>query len=140
MPTPPDDILLNKSAVLERCIRRIKEEYAADPDLENYTHVDALTLNIERACQATIDLAMHVVAKRRLGMPQSSGDAFRLMGKEKLISKKLRDSLVAMTGFRNLAINEYHELDMTVLHHIAEKGYKDLIAFVRQLGVQISES
>ena len=115
----------------------MKEEYAADPDLENYTHVDALTLNIERACQASIDLAMHVVAERRLGMPQSSGDAFRLMQKEKIISKKLRDSLVAMTGFRNIAIHEYHELDKTVLRYIAEKGYKDLIAFVRELGVQI---
>jgi uncharacterized protein YutE (UPF0331/DUF86 family) len=125
--------------VLQRCIRRMKEEYAADPDLENYTHVDALTLNIERACQASIDLAMHVVAERRLGMPQSSGDAFRLMQKEKIISKKLRDSLVAMTGFRNIAIHEYHELDKTVLRYIAEKGYKDLIAFVRELGVQISD-
>ena len=132
-----DDIILSKSAVLQRCIRRMKEEYAADPDLENYTHVDALTLNIERACQASIDLAMHVVAERRLGMPQSSGDAFRLMQKEKIISKKLRDSLVAMTGFRNIAIHEYHELDKTVLRYIAEKGYKDLIAFVRELGVQI---
>ena len=29
MPTPPDDILLNKAAIIERCIRRIAEESQA---------------------------------------------------------------------------------------------------------------
>ncbi len=31
MPTPPDDILLNKAAIIERCIRRIAEESRACP-------------------------------------------------------------------------------------------------------------
>ena len=64
MPTPPDDILLNKAAVIERCIRRIRAEAAAAPLFDDFTHLDALTLNIERACQAAIDIAMHVVAER----------------------------------------------------------------------------
>jgi uncharacterized protein YutE (UPF0331/DUF86 family) len=51
----------------------------------NTTHVNALTLNIERACQACIDLAMHVVAVRRLGIPQSSGEAFTLLRAADLI-------------------------------------------------------
>jgi uncharacterized protein YutE (UPF0331/DUF86 family) len=116
------------------------EEYRADPDLEDYTHVDALTLNIERACQAAIDLAMHVVAKQRLGVPQSSGDAFIFLEKAGMISTQLRQSLVAMTGFRNIAIHQYQQLDSSVLHYIVEKGYQDLIAFGSALGVQIEDS
>ena len=57
MPTPPDDILLNKAAIIERCVRRMLEEASACPHLDDFTHVDALTLNIERACQAAIDMA-----------------------------------------------------------------------------------
>ncbi len=34
----------------------MKEEYAFNPNLDNYTHIDAMVLNIERACQAAIDL------------------------------------------------------------------------------------
>lgn len=68
MPTLPDDILLNKASIIERCIRRVGEESLACPDFDNFTHVDALTLNIERACQAAIDMAMHVVAVRRMGV------------------------------------------------------------------------
>ncbi|MFP4049672.1 MAG: type VII toxin-antitoxin system HepT family RNase toxin [Desulfovermiculus sp.] len=140
MPIQPDDIIWNKAAIIERCIRRMHEEYTADPDLEDYTHVDALTLNIERACQAAIDLAMHVVAQQRLGVPQSSGDTFYVLERAGYISSTLRQSLVAMTGFRNIAIYQYQQLDSNVLHHIVQKGYHDLIAFGSALGAKIEDS
>lgn len=79
MPTAPDDVCLNKAAIIERAIRRLRQEYAADPELKSFTHIDALTLNIERACQAAIDLSMHLVARERLGMPQASADAFPML-------------------------------------------------------------
>jgi uncharacterized protein YutE (UPF0331/DUF86 family) len=87
MPTPPDDILLNKAAVIERCIRWMHEEFAACPALDNFSNLDTLTLNIERACQAAIDMAMHVVATRHLGIPQSSAEAFALPERAGLILK-----------------------------------------------------
>jgi len=74
----PDDVMLNKAAVIERSLRRVLEIHRADPSLQDLLHVDALTLNVERACQAAIDLAIHVVAAKHLGMPQSQADAFRL--------------------------------------------------------------
>ncbi|MEN8254387.1 MAG: DUF86 domain-containing protein [Verrucomicrobiota bacterium] len=137
MPTFPDDILLNKAAIIERCIRRIKEEYAVAPQLDNPTHADALTLNIERACQAAIDMAMHLVAKQHLGIPQSSAEAFDLLDKASLITASLCKSLRAMTGFRNVAIHEYQELDTDILHYIAREGFQDFIRFCAALGLKI---
>jgi uncharacterized protein YutE (UPF0331/DUF86 family) len=97
MPIKPDDVALNKAAIIERCIKRIHEEYRADPEFEGYTHVDALTLNVERACQACIDLAMHLVATQHLGIPQSSSDAFKLLRQADLISAELENAMRAMT-------------------------------------------
>ena len=138
MPTPPDDILLNKAAIIERCIRRIKEEYTASPQLDNTTHADALILNIERACQAAIDMAMHLVAKQHLGVPQSSAEAFDLLGRANLIDADLCHSMRAMTGFRNVAIHEYQELDTNILHYIAREGYRDFVRFCSALGLKIA--
>jgi uncharacterized protein YutE (UPF0331/DUF86 family) len=135
-----DDIILNKAAIIERCIKRIKEEYQSCPTLDNYTHIDALTLNIERACQAAIDMAMHIVATNHLGMPQTSSGAFELMFRSKIISEKLYKSLKAMTGFRNIAIHEYQELDTEIIKYISEKGYKDFIEFCKQLNINISKT
>lgn len=132
-----DDVCLNKGAIMERCIRRIHEEYAADPALEDFTHLDALTLNIERACQAAIDMAMHVVATRHLGVPQTSAGAFELLRKAHVISAELAQSLKGMTGFRNVAIHEYQTLDLAVVHWIAENGARDWVELCRSLGVTI---
>lgn len=137
MPIPPSDILLNKAAIIERCIRRIKEEYAAAPSLDSPTHADALMLNIERACQAAIDMAMHLVSQQHLGVPQNSAEAFDLLAKASLITPNLCKSLRAMTGFRNVAIHEYQELDAGILHYIAQKGFMDFVLLCTALGLKI---
>ena len=137
MPTPPDDILLNKAAVIERCIRRIRAEAAAAPLFDDFTHLDALTLNIERACQAAIDMAMHVVADRHLGVPQSTADAFELLERDGTIDPRLSASLRAMVGFRNVAVHQYEEMDLSVLRWIMEAGHRDWILLGETLGVSI---
>lgn len=139
MPIQPDDVLLNKAAIIERCIRRIKSEYQACPDLNNYTHIDALTLNIERACQAAIDMAMHLTAQKHLGIPQSSGNAFDLLKRADIISAEQCKAMRGMTGFRNIAVHEYEELDLDILRHIAQSGYRDFISFCEALNLKIHE-
>ena len=137
MPTPPDDVLLNKAAIIERCIRRIREEAAASPRFDDYTHLDALTLNVERACQAAIDMAMHVVAERHLGMPQSMADAFRLLERAGIIDARLSSSLQGMVGFRNIADHQYEEMDLSVLRWVVDAGHHDWVLLGKTLGVSI---
>lgn len=137
MPIQPDDICLNKAAIIERALRRMREEYISCPRLDNYTNVDALTFNIERACQAAIDLAMHLVAREHAGIPQNSADAFILLGRAGLLQAEIVKEMMAMTGFRNVAVHEYRELDMDILRAIAEDRWKSLVRFCQQLGVII---
>jgi hypothetical protein len=51
-----DDVELNKAATLERCVLRIREEYKLSDGLRHFPHIDAMTLNIERAshCKAEV--------------------------------------------------------------------------------------
>jgi len=137
MLTGQDDVCLNKAAIIERALRRMKEEYTADPQLKNYTHIDALILNIERACQAAIDLAMHLVTKNRLGMPQNRAEAFKLLFKAGIIREQTARDMVAMTGFRNVAIHEYQSLSMNVVHMIAGEKWESLVAFCKETGTVI---
>jgi len=137
MPGAPDDIALNKAAIIRRCVSRIHEEYDADPELKNITHIDALTLNIERACQAAIDLAFHVVSRDKLGMPQTSGDAFLLLRKANDISESTARSMIAMTGIRNIVVHEYQEMDMSILKAVAQTHWVSLVTFCAELGIKL---
>jgi uncharacterized protein YutE (UPF0331/DUF86 family) len=76
-----DDVLLNKAAAIERAVRRVREEHAGDDRnlFENQTRQDAIILNLQRACETSIDAAMHLVRIRRLGVPQDTRDAFVLL-------------------------------------------------------------
>jgi len=133
----PDNISLNKAAIIERCIRRMREEYEADKSLSNFTHLDALILNIERACQAAIDLAMHVVSVEYLGMPQNSSESFKLLQQAGKLDKDLASRLAGMTGFRNIAIHQYQDIDPDIIHFIMREGWEDLVALCAALKLKI---
>ena len=132
-----DDVMFNKAAVIERSLRRVLDIYRADPDLADLMHVDALTLNVERACQAAIDLAMHVVASEHLGMPQSQADAFRLLADAGEMDRKLSERMIGMCGFRNVLIHQYQDLEVDLLHKVASEHWQDLVALCKALGLKI---
>ena len=58
-----DDVIVNKVATIERCLARVCEEYGGDERnlRDNLTRQDSIILNLQRACEASIDLAMALV-------------------------------------------------------------------------------
>lgn len=123
-----DEILINKRTSINRCIKRIEEDFQ-DDFLTNYTKQDSVILNIERACQAAIDMGNRVVRVRGLGLPQSNRDTFAKLEKEGLISPVLSESMKSMAGFRNLAVHDYSSLNIKVVVSIVENHLKDLVVF-----------
>ena len=125
-----DDIVLNKSETIKKCVQRINEEYADKSDnLDNITKQDSIILNIQRACEAAIDLGMHVIAEKELGIPQWSRDAFDILYEEGIIDNGISERLKAMVGFRNIAIHNYQKLSIKIIQAIIEKHLKDLVDF-----------
>ncbi len=128
-----DDVELNKAAVIERCLARVLEEYADIPANldENRTKQDSIVLNLLRACEAVIDLAMHRVRIHRLGLPQDSRDAFELLAGADLLDRRRCDILKRMVGFRNVAVHDYQTLNLVIVHAIIERHLDDLRSFAK---------
>jgi len=125
-----NDVIYNKIEVIERCIKRINEEYDNNPrNLENYTRQDSIILNIQRCCEAAIDLAMHIVSEKKLGIPQNSRDAFEVLNSNKYIDDALMKKLKAMVGFGNIAVHNYQAINLKVVEEIIEKHINDLKEF-----------
>jgi uncharacterized protein YutE (UPF0331/DUF86 family) len=126
-----DDVILNKSATIEKCVARVKEEYfkgEASFD-QDQTRQDAVILNIQRACEASIDMAQHVVRKLRLGVPQSASDVFVILAGGKLIEEELAQKLVRMVGFRNIAVHDYQRIYLPIVKTIMTEHLKDFTDF-----------
>lgn len=114
-----DEILINKSTTITRCIKRIREDYQEDFRI-NFTKQDAVILNIERACQAAIDIGNRLVRIKNFGLPQSNRDTFLKLEQNKIISPEMSKNLQAMAGFRNLAVHNYGSLNIDVVIDIIE--------------------
>ena len=125
-----DDVVYNKCSIIERCIQRIHEEYENNPkNLESYTKQDSIILNIQRSCEAAIDLAMHIIAENKWGIPQSSREAFDILRAENCLTESLTESLKSMVGFRNIAVHNYQSLNLKIVHQIIERHLDDLKEF-----------
>jgi predicted nucleotidyltransferase len=67
-----------------------RDKYAAGRSaLDDLDTLEIILLNLQRACEISIDLAMHAVASHSLGIPQDSRDAFRLLQQAGWIDEEL---------------------------------------------------
>ncbi|MBO1437618.1 DUF86 domain-containing protein [Meiothermus sp. CFH 77666] len=126
-----DEVLLGKAATIERCLKRIGEEYRGYEDelFVNFMCQGAIILNLLRACEASIDLAMYMVRLHHLGLPQSSRDDFRLLQDAGFISTDLARPMQRMVGFRNVAVHDYQALSLPILKTILEERLGDFLEF-----------
>jgi len=126
-----DDVLLNKVAIIERCLGRLEQEYRGhEKELEtDLTRQDSIILNLQRCCEAAIDLAMHEVRMHRLGLPQESREAFTLLHDAGLIDEALMRRMQAMVGFRNIAVHNYQKLSLDVVRAILDEHLDDFRQF-----------
>ena len=56
------DVILNKSESIQRCIKQAREYYQMSSEIlfeEDHLKQDAILMNIQRACEQSIDLANH---------------------------------------------------------------------------------
>ena len=126
-----DDVLLNKAAAIERAVGRVRQEYAGDDQnlFANQTRQDAIVLNLQRACESSIDAAMHLVRVHRLGVPQETRDAFAFLEQAGQIDARLAERLKKMVGFRNVAIHDYQKLNLDIVRRIVLEHLDDFLAF-----------
>jgi uncharacterized protein YutE (UPF0331/DUF86 family) len=129
-----NDVILNKISVIERCKKRILDVYNQKlENLQDYTKQDSIILNIQRACEACIDLAMHIVTQERLGLPQTSRDAFDMLESFSIIDKEIAKRLKAIVGFRNIAVHDYQTINLSILEQIVKKHLDDFTDFTKKI-------
>lgn len=127
-------VIINKYESIQKCIKRIEEEYNNNiENLYDYRKLDQIVLNLQRACEAAIDIAMYIVSNRKLGIPQTKKEAFIKLEENKLISEEISFNMKKMIGFRNIAIHDYKQIDEGVLEDVIKNHLTDLTDFAKEI-------
>jgi uncharacterized protein YutE (UPF0331/DUF86 family) len=126
-----DDVLLKKAAIVERSVGRAREEYAAAGAgfATDFTRQDAAVMNIQRACEAVVDMANHIVRRDRLGVVSSARESFDTLVSAGFITQELAEAMKHMVGFRTLAVHDYQRLLLAVAERVIQRDLDDLLAF-----------
>jgi len=127
------DLILAKINNIQNCLNSIKT-YTRNFDINSHDEImvqDLVVLNLERAIQACIDIALHILSREALGVPLSMGDAFFSLYKNSFISEELSKNLIKMVGFRNIAVLEYQRLNLDILKSVIKNNLKDFEEFYK---------
>ena len=84
------DLVLAKVETLERSLARI-DAAQGRAGLDALDRQDIVVLNLQRAVQAMLDLAAHVVAREGLGVPDELAASFELLKRAGILDDDLAD-------------------------------------------------
>ena len=128
-----DDVVVNKAATIERGVARAREEYGYNPATfaSDFTRQDAAVMNVQRACEAALDLGQHLIRRERLGVPQSARDVFDLLARGDWIDADLAEPLKRMVAFRNIAVHDYRSLLLAITVNVITRHLDDFLRFTQ---------
>jgi uncharacterized protein YutE (UPF0331/DUF86 family) len=127
--------LIQKIKSAQHCLTRAREVYhKSQEDFdEDYNAQDVAVLNLIRLCELSIDIANFLIRRDKLGIPDSSANAFELLGQAGVIDRQSVACMRNMVGFRNVAVHQYQELDINIVIRVIEKDSNDVINFLDQI-------
>jgi uncharacterized protein YutE (UPF0331/DUF86 family) len=130
-----NDVVLEKLDSLSRCIERIKlkcpnslDQLQKDIDLQ-----DIIVLNIQRAVQISVDIAGHIVSGTNVKSPETMAGLFIELNKQKILTDKTTKSMALSVAFRNVAVHEYDELDISKVYNVAKNHLVDIENFAKEI-------
>jgi uncharacterized protein YutE (UPF0331/DUF86 family) len=103
------------------------------PDAERSDQwLDAVKYNLVAAVEGCIDVAQHIVASERFGVPSTNADAVRALGRHGALDPDLANRLGRAVGFRNVLVHQYVDVDDALVYDALDR-LGDLDAFVEQI-------
>jgi uncharacterized protein YutE (UPF0331/DUF86 family) len=124
-------IVSRKLDSLRRCLDRARERCPADVATlaGNADLQDIVVLNLSRAVQICVDLALHTLSILGQPVPDTMGQSFDQLASAGLLPAGLALRLKKAVGFRNIAVHNYGAIDWAIVHAIATRHLGDFEAF-----------
>lgn len=125
------DLILRRFADLETYLGQLAPY--RDIDLETYRGDWKTQRVVERtlhlAIETCMDVAEHIVADRRLRVPETGGATFEILAEAGVLPRDLGTSLARMVGFRNILVHDYARLDPEIVLKALRADLQDFERF-----------
>ena len=76
-----------------------------------------------------MDVADHIVADRRLRVPETGAESFEILAEAGLLPAPLGTALASMVGFRNILVHDYTRIDPAIVVRVLGSDLADVERF-----------
>jgi uncharacterized protein YutE (UPF0331/DUF86 family) len=116
---------------LRRCVARVAAKCppTATELAQNVDAQDIISVNLSRAVQLCIDLALHKISSSNEPAPSTMSAAFDTLARLGTIDEALAKRMKSAVGFRNLVVHQYEAMNWEIVHAICTKHLDDFRAF-----------
>tara|TARA_B100001250_G_C19678482_1_gene734760 strand:- start:683 stop:1078 length:396 start_codon:yes stop_codon:yes gene_type:complete len=97
-----DELLKAKLNIVETCLSWIKEQHQSGEWQDNDLVRRELLLNLEKACQASIDCTSRIIALKNFTPPNQPKEGFDMLENLGVVSRELSNHLKKMLAIRGL--------------------------------------
>ena len=136
------DVVTAKLESLRRCVERVRTRTPASAEALSASDdaQDILCLNLERAVQACVDIAAHIVSDSECAVPDTMAGTFDALERQGIVSRALAERMRRAVGFRNISVHAYRTLDWEIVHLIATTRLGDFVEFGRAIEAVLAAS
>jgi len=120
---------LNQLSTSINKIERFKE-VSLEEFLKDDIIQDVVEYNLFIAINMMIDIATHIVVDNNMGSPETLGEAFNILNKEKYLNDEETKIYRNMVGLRNILSHEYINIDKNIIYGILKNNLVDIKKFV----------
>lgn len=120
---------LNQLSTSINKIERFKE-ISLEEFLKDDIIQDVIEYNLFIAINMMIDIATHIVVDNNMGSPETLGEAFNILNKDKYLNDDETKIYKNMVGLRNILSHEYINIDKKIIYNILKINLIDIKKFV----------
>jgi uncharacterized protein YutE (UPF0331/DUF86 family) len=127
------DIIQRKILFVEVTLKKLEKTAALSREefMASFHYADSVKYNLQVAIEAMIDIASHIVARERWGIPAASGDYVKLLMEHGVFGKEQGLRFIQMIRFRNRIVHLYQEVDEGQVYQILQDDLGDIRVFIK---------
>lgn len=110
---------------IERFEKISFEEFLQDDIIQ-----DVIEYNLFIVINMMVDIATHIVVDNNIGNPETLGEAFNILNKEKYLTDNETKTYRNMVGLRNVLSHEYLKIDKEIIYGILHNNLVDIKKFI----------
>lgn len=119
------NLVLRKIASLDDYLKQVSEftGLTIDEYRSNWKTQRIVERTLQIMIETCADIANHIISDKKMRVPTSYSDTFRVLVENDVIDKDLFSVLDKMAKFRNIVVHQYEDVDAGIVIVILKKTY-----------------